>query len=510
MFGFTPTRRKFLQLTGSATVALTALCHSGRLFAAPPAKVPGQGRRLDEEAAQARRLLQRASFGATPADIDYVKQVGIANYIQEQLDWTAVDDSAVEQFIQSSYPAVNMNACDLQSQSGYTIWWALAASRLIRATHSRRQLYERMAGFWLDHFNITYQGKEIGYRLALYERDVVRPHALGQFRDLLHATAASPAMLVYLDNWRSTNKGPNENYARELLELHTLGVDGGYAEQDVKEIARCFTGWGISWGEDGWPCAGGNGFYFRDSLHDSGSKTVLGHAISATGMDEARQVLDMLVDHPSTARHLARKLCRYFVGESASESLVSNTAAAFGQDGDIAAMLRTILESDELAQNTERLYRRPFEYAAASLRTTGIGMQDYGHDLMARMITLTGHQPYQWPDPDGYPVEQAFWVNTNGHLARWQFAYFLSLWQSPEGDTHGLSLAGDAESAEAIVDTLSQKILGQSLENSQRAALIDYVSFGQDPQAPLHDFFRKPAAVYAAALLLSSADYQLY
>ena len=256
----------------------------------------------------------------------------------------------------------------------------MQAARITRAVASDRQLEEVMVDFWFNHFNVYAQKGAVRWMLPAYEREAIRPHALGRFRDLVLATARHPAMLFYLDNWLSTRAdlvipggpnagrrmGLNENYARELMELHTLGVDGGYTQQDVIEVARCFTGWTIDRPQQG------GGFVFRPLAHDRGAKRVLGQVIPAGGgQQDGERVIDILVRHPSTARFIATKLARRFVSDDPPAALVERAAATFRRtDGDIRAVLATIVTSPEFwsADAYRAKIKTPLEVVASAVR----------------------------------------------------------------------------------------------------------------------------------------------
>src|SRR6185295_18491817 len=258
----------------------------------------------------------------------------------------------------------------------------LSQQKLLRAAYSERQLQEVLVDFWFNHFNVDARKGATRFLVTEYERDAIRPHVLGRFRDLLEATAKSPAMLFYLDNWMSVDpgsaglgspsalragnrqkRGLNENYGRELMELHTLGVDGGYSQNDVTEVARAFTGWTI-----GNPRQGG-GYFFNARLHDRGEKLVLGHRIKAGGGEsDGEQVLDILATHPSTARFIATKLARRFVSDAPPASLVDRLADKFrATDGDLREVTRTILTSPEFLSPTTygAKVKTPFEFVVS-------------------------------------------------------------------------------------------------------------------------------------------------
>jgi uncharacterized protein (DUF1800 family) len=379
----------------------------------------------------------------------------------------------------------------------------LNASRILRAVYSERQLQEVMVNFWTNHFNVYAQKGADRWFLTSYDRDVIRPNALGNFRDLLEATAKSPAMLFYLDNFQSatpnaqTNRrqlrrqmndadgagamrpgglfgarrmrnaeararrqaemtqqqsqqgqtqtaqpakqpkrprrGINENYARELMELHTLGVEGGYTQKDVQEVARAFTGWTIFaprgrglYGDDAAAESRAGTFLFNPRMHDSGEKTVLGRKISGGGMDEGEKVLDVLVAHPSTAKFIATKLCRFFVADEPSPALVARVAEAFHKsNGDVKTTLRAIFYSPEFnsAEARRAKIKTPFELAASAMRT--LGAETDARPALAQWVGKMGEPLYGYQAPTGYPDAADYWVNTGALLERLNFSLAL-------------------------------------------------------------------------------------
>jgi uncharacterized protein (DUF1800 family) len=328
----------------------------------------------------------------------------------------------------------------------------LQASRILRAVYSERQLQEVMVDFWTNHFNV-FAGKGVDrWLLPGYDRDTIRPHVMSKFSALLEATAKSPAMLFYLDNFQSVSpnsvqrlraaqqqrRGINENYARELMELHTLGVDGGYTQKDVQEVARCFTGWTIFQprggaaavnamvGEAGRRNAGT--FFFNARVHDDGEKTVLGHKIPAGGgIKDGLMVLDILARHPSTAKFIATKLVRHFVADEAPPALVDRAAATFTKTGgDIRETLKTIFFSKEF--NSTEAYRvkikRPFELVVSAIRT--LGAETNGGPGTHQWIARMGEPLYGFQTPNGYSDAAESWVNTGGLLERMNFGLALA------------------------------------------------------------------------------------
>jgi uncharacterized protein (DUF1800 family) len=310
----------------------------------------------------------------------------------------------------------------------------LTEGKLLRAIYSDRQLNEILADFWYNHFNVFLDKGADRYLVTAYERDVIRPHVFGKFRDMLEATAKSPAMLFYLDNWQSVGpdapqprgararRGLNENYGRELLELHTLGVDGGYTQKDVTEVARCFTGWTINQ-----PQRGGE-FAFNARLHDKGAKTVLGVTIPAGGgIEDGEKVLDIVAQHPSTARFISTRLAQRFVADEPPASLVDRMAETFRKTGgDIREVMRTMLNSKEFW--SEGAYRTkmksPFEMVVSAVRAVN-GDVDFAMPL-ANQVAQLGQPLYRKQEPTGYSNSSADWVNSAGLLARMNFALQLA------------------------------------------------------------------------------------
>ena len=313
----------------------------------------------------------------------------------------------------------------------------LQRAALLRAVYSERQLFEVMVNFWENHFSIFANKDADRFLLTEFDRDTIRPLALGKFRDLLGATARSSAMLYYLDNWQSsvqrhypaTNDKPartvggvNENYARELMELHTLGVDGGYTQKDVQEVARCFTGWTIRK-----PNEVGL-FFFNPRTHDNGEKMVLGHKIPAGGgISDGDKVLDILASHPSTANFIATKLARHFVGDDPPQTVVNRAAATFLKtSGSIRETLRTIITSAEFFSTDayRAKMRTPFEYVAAAMRA--VGAETDADPSVFGWIARMGQPIFGRTTPDGYPDRAEQWLATGATLERLNFAVALS------------------------------------------------------------------------------------
>jgi uncharacterized protein (DUF1800 family) len=314
----------------------------------------------------------------------------------------------------------------------------LSQAKLYRAVYSNRQLQEVLADFWFNHFNVDVSKGADRMLVTGYERDAIRPHVLGKFRDLLEATANSPAMMFYLDNWQSVTpppvrpnaknqakqaaRGLNENYARELMELHTLGVDGGYTQQDIVEVARCFTGWTIDKPNQGGP------FTYNDRTHDKGEKTVLGVTIPAGGgKEDGEKVLDILAAHPSTARFISKELAQRFVADDPPPALIAEMAKTFEESGgDIRAVLSTMFNSKEfLSQGAYRAkIKSPFEMIVSAIRATGAKV-DAAMPL-ANQLNNLGEPLYRKLEPTGYSSANEEWVNSSALLARMNFALQLA------------------------------------------------------------------------------------
>jgi uncharacterized protein (DUF1800 family) len=411
-------RRQFLQ-TFSVGASAIATAPLARALAALPdgALIPG----ARDPAAHA---ISRLTFGVTPELYRYVQTIGTTAFIAEQLAPAALDDSAAEQAMQPYTDVLSQNGGLLLQQYGgmrQIVSGALLSSWMIHATFSQRQLYERMVQFFSNHFH-EYIGKEIVLFLKVDdEREVIRPNALSNFRQLLGASAHSPAMLLFLDNAESSKDVPNENYARELMELHTLSVDGGYSETDVKEVARCLTGWSIERPRD--TADGSIHYRFRRGIHDNDAKTVLGATISRGGGEQdGETVLDLLVSHAATAKFISTKIARRFVSDTPSDALVAQMAATFQQSkGDIKAVLNTLFAADEFWSAPPK-FKQPFEYVVSVLRALNVRVTNNRHFLrgITDPLQAMGQVPLTWPQPNGFPDVQEQWLG--GLLDRWNVA----------------------------------------------------------------------------------------
>jgi uncharacterized protein (DUF1800 family) len=499
------------------------------------------------------QALNRLTFGPRPGDVLKVRAIGLDKWIDQQLHPERINDSAIDRFV-ARYPAINQDQDDLLAQytqqqrerrelkreradSNMTaadsvalrqqmqqrgnltrqVVTQLQSSRVARAVASERQLQEVMTDFWENHFSIYAQkGGPEPYYLRDFDQNVVRPRALGKFRDLLEAVAQSPAMLFYLDNARSMadstqptlnargglggmrvvplrrggravmrtaeqmqrqqqqqqrkRPGLNENYGRELLELHTLGVDGGYTQQDVINVARAFTGWTIK------PPAQGGGFVFRPQVHDAGEKVVLGHKLAAgRGMEDAEDVLDILARNPATARYISFKLARRFVSDTPSKALVDHAAQVYLKtDGDIREVLRAIITSPEFfsQQAFRSKVKSPFEVVVSAMRA--MSAQPDSTPRSAQVIAFLGQPIFGHQAPNGWPETGESWMNTGAILNRINFGMAVAAGRLPGVDIRSLPVLDTIRSAprDRQVDVVVAMILNGMVSPDTRAVLV--------------------------------------
>jgi uncharacterized protein (DUF1800 family) len=347
----------------------------------------------------------------------------------------------------------------------------LMEGKLLRAIYSNRQLEEVLVDFWYNHFNVFLDKGLDRVLVTSYERDAIRPHVLGKFKDMLTATAENPAMLFYLDNWQSVangvgfgkqKRGLNENYARELLELHTLGVDGGYTQKDIIEVARCFTGWTLKQ-----PRQGG-GFDFNMRMHDKGEKTVLGVKIAAGGgKEDGMKVLDIVAHHPSTARFLSKKLAMRFVSDDPPKELIDHMAKTYADtDGDLKAMMRTMFNSKEFWSEGafHAKMKSPLEMVVSAVRATGAEVNTTFS--LVQQLQQLGQPLYRKIEPTGYSSANAEWTSSAALLARMNFALALAQNKVP-----GLKVDTSQFTKAAVADVIAKELLFRESSPTTRAAL---------------------------------------
>ncbi len=490
------TRRDFLKLSGLTVTAL-GMGQAVRWTGVHPVYAAEQ--------APAVHVLNRLTWGIRSDDLARIEALSIEGYLDWQLNPDSIDDPLIDEFL-AAHPVLTASPQEIaraQNEDYGSVHDLALWHRLYRAIYSERQLYELMVEFWTDHFNIPIA--DLVTEKVVDDREVIRRHALGRFRDLLLASAQSPAMLYYLNNASNEKEHPNENYARELMELHTLGVDGGYTEQDVKAVARILTGWTVN---------DATGFVFDRDRHDDGEKTALGTVFPAgRGIEEGLQLLDMLAAHPSTAHFIATKLCRRFVSDQPPAGLIDSAAQVFlASDGDLRQVMRHILMSNEFMQSPNQKLRRPLDVLVAILRVLRPGL-DVGDPNIPVFWFLEpmGQLPFYWHPPDGYPDHAAAWISTNGLLNRWNAAMLLPL--ASDGWYENITLDLNAvipptATVGELVDTASRLVLAGDLVPEDREHLIYYLSDYGDPNQPAGDALRAERLASLVGLLMASPYFQ--
>ncbi|HDN04802.1 MAG TPA: DUF1800 domain-containing protein [Chloroflexi bacterium] len=448
------------------------------------------------------RALNRLSFGPRPEERQRLTKIGLGNYLEEQLSPEKISDHKTNLLL-SRIEILEMDADALRNRGdkifdNYDSTLVLDDFRqatTLRQVYSKKQLEEVLVEFWTDHFNISVQKGDCWFLKIVDDREVIRKHALGNFRELLGASAHSPAMLVYLDNQENHKDAPNENYARELLELHSLGVQGGYSQEDVMELARCLTGWRIK--EHFWR----GELKFDQDTHTPGVKTVLGETIQPAGKGELDQVLDILVKHPSTAETICTKLARRFLADDPPREIVNKASQVFLESrGDIKAVLRVILLDGFpyiVTENSPLKYKRPVNYLVSALRSSGA--ETDGGRALQRYLKSMGQPLYDWPTPDGYPDTAASWQGNL--LPRWRFALDLVQNQikGTRFDLESYLVDVQAGDASFFVDHVANNFLGGSLPPGMEIELLSTL------EETISDNPRQAAEVVIAGVLASPA-----
>ncbi|MES2179314.1 MAG: DUF1800 domain-containing protein [Gemmatimonadota bacterium] len=419
-----------------------------------------------EWASDTMRLLRRITYGVTDADVAAVKKYGYRGYLERQLDYTNIDDSATQAFIAAKYPLLTQTNTELFAANAATVEQQLQQATLYRAAFSNRQLYERMVEFWSDHFNISID--KVGYLKATDDRDVIRKYALTTFPKLLMASAKSGAMMSYLDQNASRVGSPNQNYAREIMELHTLGVDGGYTQNDVAELSRVLTGWTI---------AGRGDFSFNANIHDWTTKTVMTLKIPAgapsqgsAGILEGEQVIAYLLAHENTATFISTKMLRWFLSYDPTDAQVADVVAVYkSTGGDIKAMIRTILNSAWLRAAPMK-FKRPFHLIASALRTTTPTVTNVAG--VNNQLLTTGQQLFNWDTPDGYPDKVEYWAGNL--MTRWNFAAYYTALAAGETifDVNAFMKGNTADTTIAEID---KRLFASEIDPALRTSLTTYL-----------------------------------
>ncbi|GMT98386.1 DUF1800 domain-containing protein [Corallococcus caeni] len=528
-------------------VAVCLSCASRSQVTAPEAPAP-----FDE--ARAVHVLQRLAYGPSEKDLAEVKRLGVDGWVDAQLQPASGDAlppgleaklqafptlrMSMEQLVEDyPRPPPEMPPEEKRERGPARVVFERSSARVLRAVESPRQLEEVLVDFWFNHFNVSEDKGAVKWLATSYERDAIRPHVFGTFRELLGATAHHPAMLFYLDNWRSTREGLsqeelrhprrfrrqaammedaddeeeakpklglNENYARELLELHTLGVDGGYTQDDVREVARCFTGWSIRKPRKD------PGFVFREVAHDADAKRVLGKAIPAGGGEkDGERVLDLLASHPATARRVALKLAQRFVADEPPPELVDRVAKVFlDSKGDLRAVYRALFQSPEFQSPRARAakVKTPFEYVVSALRATNAQVEVTPRLL--RHLALMGEPLYRAPAPTGFPEVAGPWVNSGALVARLNFGLDLVGGRMP-GARVSLDAFAPKQAPSAVewVDGLGQALLGAKPSEETRATILAALAEKREAASAVDE--APPVDVpLIAGLLLGSPEFQ--
>lgn len=488
-------------------------------FADAPSSIADLGARPTLENHAAHRLM----YAPLPGEASQIVAMGYDAWVQQQLSPETIDDSAAEAIFASlpraTYSETWAQLYDRRSHPTYAE--AIRPLTEVRhrmwagIVHSKRQLLERMVHFWHDHFSIY--GYDFIVRSMFTKWDLtIRQHALGNFRAFLEATTVHPCMLYYLDNYLSTNAGPNENYARELYELHTMGamnyqVPGGYIDQDVYESSRCFTGWTFE--TDG-ALANRGQFKYEADDHDRFIKLVLGNIIPGdqAAMKDGRDVLDMLAYHPGTARHIATKLCRRFVSESPSDAIVTSTADVFHanrmQPDQIRRTLEHVFSSEEFKDSRLMKFRSPVFWTASLMRR--LGMSYTTSDTFNYLFERMGNGWFAWRPPDGPPDTSEYWATSANLLARWNFIFeIVSGWYTDSGipiPTTGLAPATHV-TPRAIADWWSTRIIGRAPSSTSLNQITQFVADGRNPDLPLPADEIAVKNQYTAALCAMSPEF---
>lgn len=527
---------RFRQAARGAAKSSLAASSSGRLGPSERANPVERSPEVIGVVAQppfAVRMLNRMTYGATPAEVAAFNALGstdtarLTAYVDRQVNWRAIDDSAMDtRLANAGYTTLNKSITQLwadhvKPQPSYDVRmrpaWETQRAALARAIYSKRQLHELLVDFWHNHFNVTVSDYVGGPVFPQLDR-IIRDDALGNFRSMLGKVAESTAMMYFLDNRSNTRSGPNENFARELLELHTFGAENylgfvdpfevppcpedpsfpiGYTDIDVYETASAFTGWSVRDGHWQFPTENDGTFVYRQSWHDAGPKFVLGKFIypEQPAMKDGKDIMDRVARHPRVAKYICKKLIRRFITDNPPQALIDSAAQIFRDNvtdpAQLAKVMRHILLSDTALTQTAQKVRRPFESIAASLRvmrtnwTPRVGNQR--SDELFWLTGFTGHLPYEWPAPNGYPDTSQAWSGANTFASEWRVMNWLSETTENGAPICPLipnlraSLPTAQWTATNIVNRCCNDILGFYPTAERRQVLIRFLAQNGDP-----------------------------
>jgi uncharacterized protein (DUF1800 family) len=517
------TRRTLLAAAGAATVTAAGLAVTAAPAAAAPAVLDATTLLADDPIAH---LLRRATFGPSPASLAEAAGLGVNGWLDRQLDPARIDDSRCDEVL-SRLPLAGADVATVRAGlklHSYEAFGQLGRAAVARAAWSNRQLFEVVAQFWANHLHIAAPSSGVWDSRSDYDAQVTRKHAFGKFADMLKASIKHPAMLTYLDNRSSTKAHPNENYARELMELHTVGM--GYGEDDVQAAARLLTG--LTVGKDGL-------YTYNASRHATGAVSILGfqhpNATADGGEAAAMALADHLARHPATAQRIATKLAVRFVADEAPAPLVTRLAKVYlDNDTAIKPVLRALFTSAEFAAALGRKTRTPFEDLIATIRTLGLGPEKSGIkalDALYNGLVNAGNAPFRWNPPNGFPDVAAAWASPSAFLMRCNNHLNLAAGWYPSGLTRpeptrsgktqvnpGDDLLRSLVPAlpgtyGALVDALAVRLTGAKLPPAHTAAVLSVA--GKLPTSPLSGSDRSLAssAPYLIALVLDSPTFQL-
>jgi uncharacterized protein (DUF1800 family) len=514
---------------------------ASRMEAKSSLTIPKHGLSPEE---QTQHVLNRLAFGASPSDVELVKRVGVREYIVDQLQ--KKPDAAIEESLRA-FPTLQLSLAqayeqfppmkermkeaglekkgmepadfraaekqmrkEFKDEQPRQILVEATTAKIIRSVASKRQLEEVLVDFWFNHFNVSAEKNQVKWSVTSFERDAIRPFVFGRFEDMLVATTKHPAMLVYLDNVQSVREGMmepkananprglNENYARELMELHTLGVNAGYSQQDVTAAAKTLTGWSMVGKKDDDEFGE---FQFRTRAHDTSQKNIFGLTLDGTGgITEGEKLLHYLASHQATAKHLSKKLCQRFVSDSPSEKLVQSVAQVYlDSNGDLTHVYNAIFSSDDFwaAQNVGSKTKTPFEFVVSAIRAVGT-LSEVKKPLVNALASL-GNQPYVCNPPTGYSEIALPWINAGALVSRINFGL-----QMVKGNLAGVRVRPMEFGANKnpTVDDIALIIFGKPVsENTRKIILNQQRTSEVDETKPID-------VAMVAGLLVGSPEFQ--